>query len=880
MNSNFIKSYYKANGIIATLIAAVALVGLGFLSGGDTNLNLASLLGAAPEVNTLTLGIVSGLLLAGCLLGFTGLKNSKSGFLDFIRLTGFISSVELAIIYLLNFFNLTETNHFYTFAFLGFALIYLIQLIVRFVFVNEDEDGQSIKNYFGALTGKYNPFLILLCGIVIAGGVYAYAKFTGDLSIQFFDYLIQNDFIIYGTLAALGVLALISLADKSNEANFIDFILSVIAVAGTILVVLSSIKGLFPTAQVEVINYVLIVLASVVTLIFVRAVSYSNGAAYTNPSQKIRTYFRSTYNKYDVVLTSLLVLVSALALALALTGALGTTGTIFYTLGTSINANFFSTSSFFYYILIFGVIGIAAILFLLLLIYNKFNSANVVRTDKLLLPLISVSLLGVIAGVVGIIEGIADETLKLFFIVLLSASGAFFVFAFIVQLIRFKNYNPIESLIAQSIAQKAEEEKAKQEAEEAEAEEEVELEETEKADPFGLTAEDEEIYNSIYGEKTEEPQEEQVEYVEEEVQEEPAEEVEYVEEEVAEEPTEEVVYVEEAQEEPTEEVEYVEEEVTDEEADDAEDEAEEAEDLEAEADETEEVEYVEEEVEAPKENNIVLQQFEVLDADGQPKKIKRRFISKMMYAEPETKEYYNEIKNYLEMYRAKGRQSARCETFRYKGLVAKVALGGKAVKVALAIDPSFIEENPKYHLKDVSEKKQYRDVPVMIRVRSDRGLKYFKELVDYMMANRGVKPKKNFEATNYLPQLIPNGEAILGAMGMSNDYMQPTMNQKGVPAELPDNLDEFIPQFPAEPLEEDEIEASVYLDTLCNHFEDNQEVTIDILKSLHIVNRGNVIRIKARGTLDRRLIIYAEYFDEDALKMILCTNGTAIKIVR
>ena len=102
MNSNFIKSYYKANGIIATLIAAVALVGLGFLSGGDTNLNLASLLGAAPEVNTLTLGIVSGLLLAGCLLGFTGLKNSKSGFLDFIRLTGFISSVELAIIYLLN----------------------------------------------------------------------------------------------------------------------------------------------------------------------------------------------------------------------------------------------------------------------------------------------------------------------------------------------------------------------------------------------------------------------------------------------------------------------------------------------------------------------------------------------------------------------------------------------------------------------------------------------------------------------------------------------------------------------------------------------------------------------------------------------------------
>ena len=56
------------------------------------------------------------------------------------------------------------------------------------------------------------------------------------------------------------------------------------------------------------------------------------------------------------------------------------------------------------------------------------------------------------------------------------------------------------------------------------------------------------------------------------------------------------------------------------------------------------------------------------------------------------------------MYRAKGRCSARCESFRYKGLVAKLALGGKAIKVFLALDPQLIEQYPKYHLKDVSEK--------------------------------------------------------------------------------------------------------------------------------------------------------------------------------
>ena len=64
-------------------------------------------------------------------------------------------------------------------------------------------------------------------------------------------------------------------------------------------------------------------------------------------------------------------------------------------------------------------------------------------------------------------------------------------------------------------------------------------------------------------------------------------------------------------------------------------------------------------------------------------------------------EYYNEIKNYLVMYRAKGRNSARCETFRNKGLIAKVALAGKSIMVCLGIDPTSLE-GTKYNYKDVN----------------------------------------------------------------------------------------------------------------------------------------------------------------------------------
>ena len=251
----------------------------------------------------------------------------------------------------------------------------------------------------------------------------------------------------------------------------------------------------------------------------------------------------------------------------------------------------------------------------------------------------------------------------------------------------------------------------------------------------------------------------------------------------------------------------------------------------------------------------------------------------MMYASEEAKNYYNEIKNYLVMYRAKGRYSSRCETFRYKGLVAKVALAGKSIKVCLAIDPSSLVDT-KYHFKDVSAKKQYAEVPTMIKVRSDRGLKHFKELVDMMMGARGVKVKRNFEPTDYTKSLIPNGEAILGTLGYSVDYLYNTMNVDSIPEELPDDLEQYLPKIMGDSLEEERVEAPIYLDTLCNHFVDGDEITIDVLKTLHVVTKGNVLKIKARGTLDRKLTIYADEFEPDAVKMLLCTNCTAVKIIR
>lgn len=261
------------------------------------------------------------------------------------------------------------------------------------------------------------------------------------------------------------------------------------------------------------------------------------------------------------------------------------------------------------------------------------------------------------------------------------------------------------------------------------------------------------------------------------------------------------------------------------------------------------------------------------------KRIRLTFEEKTTLASDEVKNYYNEVKNYLLMYRAHARLSKKCESFRYKGLLAKVAFAGKTLKVNLAIDPKTLE-GTKYHFKDRSDKKQYQLVPTQIKIKSDRGLKYFKELVDMMMEGREVKPKRRFETTDFTALLIPDGHAVLYTLGVTNDHLVDIMDVSNVPTDLPVDLVYHIPTVNGDDIEGMKEENSIYLDTLCKHFNDGDIITLDILKKNNILTRGNMLRIKARGTLDKHFTIYADSFEANALAMLLCTGSKAVKLIR
>lgn len=102
----------------------------------------------------------------------------------------------------------------------------------------------------------------------------------------------------------------------------------------------------------------------------------------------------------------------------------------------------------------------------------------------------------------------------------------------------------------------------------------------------------------------------------------------------------------------------------------------------------------------------------------------------------DTLSYYNQITEYLLSYKyIKNRQSTRCESFRYaKNLVAKICIGGKTLKLYLALDPNdefFVDK--KYHQRNISATKAYEEVPCMLPIKSQLAVRKACEVIDYLM---------------------------------------------------------------------------------------------------------------------------------------------------
>ncbi len=110
---------------------------------------------------------------------------------------------------------------------------------------------------------------------------------------------------------------------------------------------------------------------------------------------------------------------------------------------------------------------------------------------------------------------------------------------------------------------------------------------------------------------------------------------------------------------------------------------------------------------------------------------RRSFLSRMSQSGGNVQEYYNAIKNLLLSYKGvKSRTSWNYDAFnRGRTHVAKVIAKSKTLYLYLALDPAELADT-KYGIVDVSSKKKYASVPVLMKIKGDRKFKYAMELVE------------------------------------------------------------------------------------------------------------------------------------------------------
>ena len=129
---------------------------------------------------------------------------------------------------------------------------------------------------------------------------------------------------------------------------------------------------------------------------------------------------------------------------------------------------------------------------------------------------------------------------------------------------------------------------------------------------------------------------------------------------------------------------------------------------------------------------------------------RRSYQSRLAQSQGNVQEYYNIIKNALLSYKGvKNRVSWNYEAFN-KGRthVAKINAKTRTLYLYLALDPAELADT-KYGIVDMSSKKKYASVPVLMKIKGERKFKYALELIDKLCGENLVLPKLELEEVDY-----------------------------------------------------------------------------------------------------------------------------------
>lgn len=177
------------------------------------------------------------------------------------------------------------------------------------------------------------------------------------------------------------------------------------------------------------------------------------------------------------------------------------------------------------------------------------------------------------------------------------------------------------------------------------------------------------------------------------------------------------------------------------------------------------------------------------------------FLARLIQCEDPAPENYNIIKNALLSYKGvRARTSWACETFkRGRQIIAKLNIKGKTLILCLALRPDDVDAQ-KYKFDDVTEKSAYRDVPVMLRIRSAKSCTAALALIAELMRSLSVPEAAAPSAEDFRLPFADTDELIARGL-IKVDGKRVASAPKAAPFEKPtakQKPEETAPALPAE----------------------------------------------------------------------------------
>lgn len=257
--------------------------------------------------------------------------------------------------------------------------------------------------------------------------------------------------------------------------------------------------------------------------------------------------------------------------------------------------------------------------------------------------------------------------------------------------------------------------------------------------------------------------------------------------------------------------------------------------------------------------------------------------AKIALGEENLKEEYSKVKNELLSYKGvKSRISFKKELF-YKGRkqLAIVSIKGKHVNVALALDYETCKEHGA-RVVDLSRQASYAKVPSNIKITSQRQRKILTKLIEMMMNQEEILPIKH-DIMDYAKDYRGLSREDLIACGKIKIFRKKEVNiifAENVGSIMFDKQLSKL-NFKKEYVSGQAGKKSIInIDTISKNFLEGDIISLETLKKKKLVDKKTTqIKVLARGSLDKALIVKADFFSKDAIKMIILTGGDVVFIM-